>query len=379
MRCSRAAISWHRREAFSLYGWAKPICESTRYQLARRGLAAHIRRDLSHQVRDIAKEGRDQIALLSRQVEVNSTKIDTHQVELSRSIRATEINSNEVRVLATQQNSKHQEILAAIHESTSDIRSLADDWQSLGTTVSLTGRFQSLQKKDSKPNLRSKLHKFRDILESNHELSRVILQVASTRNTSSTGLEQCNPGEMFKLIQQDYHGDNPNDTQKSEGTGGTRCTCRAYSRLNYREPLSMLHFKSVFRKQHYSNCPKFRVSDESLEYTIKIVPPTWLLSHTISLSLVLRNWSSGRGWAIAPVVIGTSRIVDRSVSPGFQTVRAHMDLLESPHFENSTKFVESLERSLRDVLTTGQSSPLDEDRDGNTLLYVRIMAFHSHI
>lgn len=308
---------------------------------------------------------------------MNSTKIDTHQVELSRSIRATEINSNEVRVLATRQNSNHQEILAAIRESTSDIRSLADDWQSLGTTVSLTGRFQSLKKKHSKIGPRCKLHDFRDILESNHELSRIILRVASTRNTSSTGLEQCDPGDMFELIQQDYHSDNQNDPQKSEDTGGMRCTCRAYSRLTYREPLSMLHFKSVFRKQHYSSCPKFRVSDESLEYTIKVVPPTWLLSHTINLSLVLRNWSSGRGWAIAPVVIGTSRIVDPNISPGFQTVRAHKDLLESRHFENSTKFVESLDQSLRDVLSAGQSSALDEDRDGNTLLYVRVMAFHS--
>ncbi|KAL2280897.1 hypothetical protein FJTKL_12208 [Diaporthe vaccinii] len=106
--------------------------------------------DLSHQVRDITEEGRDQIALLSRQVEANSTKIDAHQIELSRSIQATEINSNEVRVLATQQGSGRQEILAAVHETSSEIRNLGDDWQSLGTTM----------------------QEFRDILESNRELSR---------------------------------------------------------------------------------------------------------------------------------------------------------------------------------------------------------------
>lgn len=307
---------------------------------------------------------------------MNSTKIDAHQIELSRSIRATEINSDEVRVLATRQGSDRREILAAIHETSSEIRSLADDWQSLGTTVSHASRFQSVNNKPSKINTLCKLHEFRDILESNHELSRVILRVASTRNTSSTGLEQCNPGDIFEMIQDDHY-DNQNDSRKPDHTGGIRCTCRAYNRLTYHEPLSMLHLKSVFRKQHYSSCPKFRISDESLEYTIKVVPPTWLLSHTINLSLVLRNWSNGKGLSIAPVVIGTSRVVDPNISPGFQTVRAHSNLLESPRFENSTKFVESLDRSLRDVFGTGQSSPLDEDRDGNTLLYVRIMAFHS--
>lgn len=310
---------------------------------------------------------------------MNSTKIDAHQVELSRSIRATEINSNEVRVLATQQGSGRQEILAAVHETSSEIRSLADDWQSLGTTVSHAGRFQSLKEKHSRTNPRYKLHEFRDILESNHELSRVILRIASTRNNSSTGLEQCNPGDMLELIQQDYHRDNQNDPQKIKGTGGIRCTCRAYSRLTYREPLAILHFKSVFRKQHYSSCPRFKASDESLEYMIKFVPPAWLLSHTINLSLVLRNWSNGRGWSIAPVVVGTSRIVDPDISPGFQTVRAHRDLYGSGHFENSANFVNSLDRSLRRVLSAGQSSSLDEDRDGNTLLYVRTIAFHSQI
>lgn len=67
------------------------------------------------------------------------TKIDAHQIELSRSIRATEIHSSEVRALASQEGNNRQEILAAIHEKSSETRSLADDWQSLGTTVSLAG------------------------------------------------------------------------------------------------------------------------------------------------------------------------------------------------------------------------------------------------
>lgn len=184
---------------------------------------------------------------------------------------------------------------------------------------------------------------------------------------------------MFEMIPQVHLQDIKNDSQESKGTKGkpmALCTCRAYSQIAYREPLSMLHFKSVFRKRHYSSCPKFTSSDESLEYTIKVIPPTWLLSHTIHLSLVLRNWSNGRGFSIAPLIIGTSRIVDPSTSPGFQTVRAYLDHLNSHRFRSSTMFVESLDKSLRDVISTGQSSPLDEDRDGNTLLYVCITTAH---
>lgn len=40
-----------------------------------------------------------------------------------------------------------------------------------------------------------------------------------------------------------------NDLQESKDTGRMQmasCTCRAFCRLNHREPLSMLHLKSVF-------------------------------------------------------------------------------------------------------------------------------------
>lgn len=105
-----------------------------------------MQRDLSRQVKEIAEKGRDQTAILSRQVEANSTKIDAHQHELTRSTRGNENISNEVRVLATQQSSERQEILAAVHETSSEIQNLADDWQSLNTTVSRTARLWSLSK-----------------------------------------------------------------------------------------------------------------------------------------------------------------------------------------------------------------------------------------
>lgn len=109
-----------------------------------------MQRDLSHQVKDIAEKGRDQTAILSRQVEANSAKIDGHQHELTRSTRANENISNEVRVLATQQSSDRQEILSAVHETSSEIQNLAVDWQSLNTTVSRPARLWSLR--ESLPN-----------------------------------------------------------------------------------------------------------------------------------------------------------------------------------------------------------------------------------
>ena len=238
------------------------------------------------------------------------------------------------------------------------------------------------QEKRPRINPQCKLREFRDILESNQELSRVVLRTIPTGNVTSTRPEQYSTDDIYKMIRQAHLSDLQDDWRNFKGTRGksmASCTCRAFSHLTYREPLSMLHFKRVFRKRHYSSCPKFASSDESLEYTIKVVPPTWLLSHTIHLSLVLRNWSNGRGFSIAPAVIGTSRIIDPNISPGFQAMRKYEDLLESRHFENSTKFVESLDRSLRDVLSTGQSFPLDEDRHGNTLLYVFFAVTYSRM
>lgn len=142
-RCSCAASNWHRREACYPYGWEKPTCEQKRYRFSFGGIAAHIRRDLSQQVRDIVEEGRDQTALLSRQVETDSIKIDAYQQELARSIHTSEIISNKIRVLAAQQGSGQQEILAAFHETNSGIRNLAEDQQSLSTSVSRLKRFEA--------------------------------------------------------------------------------------------------------------------------------------------------------------------------------------------------------------------------------------------
>lgn len=96
-----------------LYIWLGKANGKSDINVNFRELSADIRRDLSCQVREIAEEGRDQTFLLLRKVEANSTKIDAHQHDLSRSNRATEINSNEVRVLATQQGSRQQGILSA--------------------------------------------------------------------------------------------------------------------------------------------------------------------------------------------------------------------------------------------------------------------------
>jgi hypothetical protein len=133
----------------------------------------------------------------------------------------------------------------------------------------------------------------------------------------------------------------------------------------------MLHFQRVFRKLHYSSCPRYENSEESLALMMKIVPPAWLLAHTIQISVVLKNWSNSRGFSMLPVVIGTSRLVDAENSPGFQIMQRYENILYEDQFEDSKQFVVSLEEALKVVLDAGQSSVFDEDRNGNTLLYVR--------
>lgn len=160
----------------------------------------------------------------------------------------------------------------------------------------------------------------------------------------------------------------------------TACACRSFSRTDEYEPLSILHFRKVFRRRHFASCPRSKTSEDSLEYMMKIVPPKWLLSHTIYLGFSMRMRAVDRAFSIAPIVLRASRVVDRRTSPAFQL----LEKFESNYFHFSpaspgllTTFpagpgsVTTLESSLRDLFDGGLSSPADEDATGNTILYVR--------
>lgn len=153
----------------------------------------------------------------------------------------------------------------------------------------------------------------------------------------------------------------------------TSCTCRAISQTDQMAPLSLLHFRKVFKRHHYRHCPKSKFSENSLEFMMRIIPPSWLLLHTINLSIVCRNWSTHGGFSISPLVIGTNRLVDRTKSPTFLTVQRTWEKLEFSGFENDLTVIDALKTTLRELFMSQQASPLDEDCLGNTLLWVSLM------
>lgn len=159
----------------------------------------------------------------------------------------------------------------------------------------------------------------------------------------------------------------------------TACACRWFSRTDQYEPLSILHFRKVFRRRHFASCPRSKTSEDSLEYMMSIVPPKWLLSHTIRIGFSLRMRAVNNSFSIAPIVFGVSRVIDRRTSPAFQL----LENFESDHLRYSSarrdfysitvpgpETVVMLEGSLRDLFNGGLSSPADEDTTGNTVLYV---------
>lgn len=182
--------------------------------------------------------------------------------------------------------------------------------------------------------------------------------------------------ETFRQIHLD-----PDEGMRLFSTASPRleCTCRSFSRSSQYEPLSILHFRRVFRRRHFASCPKSKTSDDSLEYTMKIIPPSWLLSHTIHLSLQIRMTAIKGNFSIAPVVFGASRLVDQYTSPAFQLLnnfdRDYRALRRSPNtgghgIGHGPGMVKAMESSLRDLFDSGLSSPLDEDETGRTILYV---------
>lgn len=159
------------------------------------------------------------------------------------------------------------------------------------------------------------------------------------------------------------------------------CTCRSYSRSIEYKPLHNLHFQKVFRRRHFASCPKSKTSEDSLEYMMRFVPPRWLLAHTIYLGLSIKTTAINGSFSIAPVVLGVSRIVDKSESPAFRLLKDFEDnyrRLRRSHWAGENigtcpgpGMVSDVESSLRELFDNGVSSPLDEDETGTTILHVR--------
>jgi len=147
-----------------------------------------------------------------------------------------------------------------------------------------------------------------------------------------------------------------------------RCRCRTVNTARRWQPLSILRFTRTFRTQHFSYCPDYHISEQSLEVTMQLVPPSWLVSHTIDVGTRVRNWSTMNPFSISPIVIGTSRLVDANTSPAFRAIeKAKEELYRSGQHH---LLIPQLQATLKQFFDDREASVLDTDSNGNTLLNV---------
>ena len=73
---------------------------------------------------------------------------------------------------------------------------------------------------------------------------------------------------------------------------------------------------------------------------------------------------------MAPIIVGTDRLVDPDTSLAFRAIRNTRDELEETDFNRSSICIQKLNNALEDFFESQKQSPLDIDQDGYTLLYV---------
>ena len=155
-----------------------------------------------------------------------------------------------------------------------------------------------------------------------------------------------------------------------------RCKCRTVSTARRWQPLSILRFTRTFRTQHFSYCPDYRNSEQSLEITMQIVPPSWLLCHTIDFGTHVRNWSTMNPFSVSPIVVGTSRLVDSRTSPAFLAIansrKEVRELQEAGRYSGQRHITTQLHNTLQRMFDNAEASALDVDSDGRTVLNVSI-------
>lgn len=149
-----------------------------------------------------------------------------------------------------------------------------------------------------------------------------------------------------------------------------RCKCRSIKKFSYWQPLSILHFMRTVQTRHFSYCPRYVCPDREIDLVMRLVPPSWLLSRTIHFGIQWKYfWSTG-ALSIAPIIVGTDRLVDPNISLAFLAVRNTREELKEAGFNRSSICIPRLKNALEDLFENQKASPLDMDRDGSTLLYI---------
>jgi hypothetical protein len=206
-------------------------------------------------------------------------------------------------------------------------------------------------------------------VETNSTLSKTISQLASQRDViTNQGIAP------YTLLRGIYSAQDDADKLVGSASGQKSrvCACRQSAHSTQSFPISFIHFTRTFRRHHFTWCPLYEVTGNSLEWLIAFVPPSWLLAHSLNLSFKLKGWRSRKGIELSPVVLGTSRLVDASNSLSFQALANTKAKLFATNFKESATCIVTLKSILENIFQSGKASALDEDRDGNTILSVSI-------
>ena len=162
---------------------------------------------------------------------------------------------------------------------------------------------------------------------------------------------------------------NVNCAIKADTLVSARCTCRTVNRTRRWQLLSILLVTRAFRTQHFSYCPEYNVSEQSLELTMQLLPPFWFMSRTIDFGVHVKNWWTMKPTSICPIMIGTSRLVDSRTSPAFRAIASAQDEIYDTELHHVC--IPRLQQTLQDLFDQQKASPLDTDCNGHTLLNVR--------
>ena len=148
------------------------------------------------------------------------------------------------------------------------------------------------------------------------------------------------------------------------------CKCRVINTTFHQQVLPFLRFRQIVQTQHFSYCPKYVESDRTIDFTMQLVFPSWLISRTVHFGLQLKYmWSTG-AYSFSPMVIGASRFVNSDLSPAFLAIRNAQVELNGAGWQASKVCIINLKAALEDLFNNGAASPFDTDCDGNNLLYV---------
>ncbi|KAM7186342.1 hypothetical protein V8F33_011916 [Rhypophila sp. PSN 637] len=255
----------------------------------------------------------------------------------------------EIRELSGRNSTSQQRTLENVGIIDSKIDGLSDEWQDFGRSI---GAFKSL-------------------LAERPRLDRVISQLASQPEPQTESLIS----DTDSFLRHTYNSTKPVPTETGnraieEPSRGPNegCVCRSVSQTTIIEPLSLIHFRHVFKRYHYRHCPKFKDSARNLEFVAK----------TFNLTINVRNWHALRGFSISPSVKGGSRVVNAEVSPCFRAISACREELNETDFQDSAACLGDLLATLKDLFQSRQGSPLDEDAQGNTILYEVLWFYVRH-